>query len=423
LIKLIRASISFNDWKKTSFHERSHYLLKIAELLLENLPSLATLITQEMGKPIKESRSEIEKCALVCQYYAKESEQLLQPLINEKKGNKIIYQPMGTLLGIMPWNFPFWQVFRFAIPALMAGNTVLLKHAPNVCGCAQTIETLFLKAGLPPHVFQTLIINTDLIEHIISNNNICGVTFTGSEAAGAIVASLAGKHIKKSVLELGGSDPFIVLENANLEQASKAAVTSRMLNAGQACIAAKRFIVAHTIKEEFIQQFKTHIQTLKQGNPLEETVQIGPLARIDLAQKLQTQLTLSRAEGAQLHCGGNTNGCNFEPTLISTDNPQINALQNETFGPLATVISVTNEQEAITLANNTTYGLGASIWTQDIDKGLQLAERIEAGNVFINNIVKSSPELPFGGIKRSGYGRELNEYGLKEFMNIKTIVY
>jgi succinate-semialdehyde dehydrogenase/glutarate-semialdehyde dehydrogenase len=331
------------------------------------------------------------------------------------------YDPIGAVLAIMPWNFPFWQVFRFAAPSLMAGNVALLKHAPNVNMCSLTIEDLFTEAGFPAGVFQSLIVDVDVVEKIINHNIVQAVTLTGSERAGASVASIAGSNIKKSVLELGGSDPFIVLADANLDNAARTGATSRMLNAGQSCIAAKRMIVVESVHDEFVEKFRNEINKIKVGDPLAEGVTMGPMARMDLAESLEKQLKASLEKGAKLELGGSRNNCIFEPTLITNVKPGMAAFDQETFGPLATVIKARDEAEAVELANKTEYGLGASLWTTDLTRAEQLSAEINSGSVFINAMVKSDPRLPFGGIKKSGYGRELSHHGIKEFVNAKTV--
>ena len=333
----------------------------------------------------------------------------------------VAYHPIGAVLGIMPWNFPFWQVFRYAAPTLMAGNVTILKHAPNVCGCAKKIEAIFIEAGAPVGVFQALIIDTPVVEKILQQNIIQAVTLTGSDRAGSSVASLAGKNIKKSVMELGGSDALIVLPDADMQKAAETALQSRMQNAGQSCIGSKRFIVLEKAMNDFMKEIHAAIKTYKQGNPFDENINMGPMARIDLAENLQKQLQQSTAFGAQLKFGGEINGCNFSPSLLLNVQKGMPAFDQETFGPLAAVISAKDEDDAIALANASQYGLGASIWTKDIDNGIALARRIESGAVFINSLVKSDPRIPFGGIKKSGYGRELGRHGILEFVNAKTI--
>jgi succinate-semialdehyde dehydrogenase / glutarate-semialdehyde dehydrogenase len=422
--KLDVSSQAFKHWKRTSFSERSAFIHKVAAILQKNKESYARQMTLEMGKLVSESRIEIEKTIKGCEYYADQAEKLLadQYIQTEHARSFVTYQPTGAVLGIMPWNFPFWQVFRFALPAIMAGNVCLLKHAPNVTRCALTIENIFREAGLPEGVFQTLVIDVDLVEEIIQADIVHGVALTGSEFAGSKVAAVAGKNIKKSVLELGGSDPFIVLEDADLEKTVKVAVQSRMQNAGQSCIAAKRFIVLKAVKDNFLQQFEQGIKAIRQGNPFEDQITMGPMARLDLAEKLEKQVQDSIRAGAKLIIGGSRSGCNFTPALLDDVSPGMPAFDEEMFGPVASVITVQSHEEAIVLANNSRYGLGASVWTKNLMRGEQVAKEIESGSVFVNGLMRSDARVPFGGVKKSGYGRELSEAGIKEFVNTKTIV-
>jgi succinate-semialdehyde dehydrogenase/glutarate-semialdehyde dehydrogenase len=420
---LDNASNAFRSWKKSSITERARLFLKAAEILRKNKAEYASLITREMGKITKEALAEIEKCATGCEFYANSAEKFLtdQEISTDAKKSFVAYQPTGAVLAVMPWNFPFWQVFRFAIPALMAGNVGLLKHAPNVTQCSLQIEKLFQDAGFPDHVFQSLLVEVDKTESIIQHNIVQGIALTGSEGAGSSVAAIAGKHIKKTVLELGGSDPFVVLRDADLEQAATIATQSRMQNAGQSCIAAKRFIVEEQVAEEFTYLFVRNIEKLKQGNPFESEITTGPVARIDLAEKLEKQTNAAIASGARRLAGGDRNGCNIKPSLIVNVKKGMTAYEEETFGPLAALITVRNEDEAIYVANDHRYGLGGSVWTRDIERGQRVAREIESGSVFINALMHSDSRLPFGGIKKSGYGRELAEDGIKEFVNKKTI--
>jgi succinate-semialdehyde dehydrogenase / glutarate-semialdehyde dehydrogenase len=421
--KLESSREAFYPWSKTSFRYRADLLLKVADVLDNDTDRYAKTITLEMGKTINEARGEIKKCAWVCRYYAENAEEFLQDEIISTDARKsyVRYEPIGAVLAIMPWNFPFWQVFRFAAPTLMAGNTGLLKHAPNVSRCALQIEALFTEAGFPEGVFQSLIIDVNHVPKLVAHPIVQAVTLTGSNRAGASVASLAGQHIKKSVLELGGSDPFIVLADADLNHTAKVAVQARMMNAGQSCIAAKRFIVHEKVKDEFTQRVQQHIEALKTGNPLHESTTTGPLARVDLAENIERQINQSVQKGAQLVIGGQREGARFSPALLLNVQPGMAAFDEETFGPAATIIPVESEAKAIERANQTLYGLGASIWTNDPEKGAMLAQDIFSGSVFINSLVKSDPRLPFGGIKQSGYGRELSYHGIKEFVNAKTI--
>lgn len=420
---LENANVAFRSWKKSTLHDRSILFLKAADILRRNKEKYARLITHEMGKITKESLAEIEKCANGCEFYANSSTAFLSDheIITDAQKSFVTYQPTGAVLAVMPWNFPFWQVFRFAIPALMAGNVGLLKHAPNVTQCSLAIENIFMEAGFPAHVFQSLLVDVDKTESIIQHNIVQGIALTGSEGAGSSVASIGGKHIKKTVLELGGSDPFIVLRDADLELAAKIATQSRMQNAGQSCIAAKRFIVEDVIHEEFTYLFLRNIEKLKQGNPFEEGITVGPVARLDLAQKIEKQLDDAISSGAKRLLGGNRDGCNVQPSLLVNVHKGMSVYEEETFGPLAAIITVRDEDEAIHVANDHRYGLGGSVWTRDIERGQRVAREIESGSVFINALMHSDSRLPFGGVKKSGYGRELAEDGLKEFVNKKTI--
>jgi succinate-semialdehyde dehydrogenase / glutarate-semialdehyde dehydrogenase len=421
--KLELASKAFIDWKKTSFAHRSGLMLKVASIIRNNKEEYARTITLEMGKLLSEARAEVEKSATVCEYFAQHAEEFLKDrtVLTEAKQSFVAFQPVGAILAIMPWNFPFWQVFRFAAPALMAGNVGLLKHAPNVTMCSLMIEKIFLEAGFPAGVFQSLVIEVNLVEGIIASDIVQGVALTGSEAAGAQVGSIAGKNIKRSVLELGGSDAFIVLPDADLDRTVKIATQSRMQNVGQSCIAAKRFIVLEEIKERFVAKFVANIQSLVQGNPLDEKSTLGPLARLDLAEKLELQLKKSVEAGSNLLTGGKREGCNFQATLLDNVQPGMSAFDEETFGPLAAVITAKTEEEAIALANRTRYGLGATVWTQDLERGERIARELDSGSVLINALMRSDVRLPFGGVKKSGYGRELSDFGIKEFVNVKTI--
>jgi succinate-semialdehyde dehydrogenase/glutarate-semialdehyde dehydrogenase len=376
-----------------------------------------------MGKLLSEAKAEVEKSATACEYFAENAEGFLkdQPEVTDAKQSFIAFQPIGAVLAIMPWNFPFWQVFRFATPALMAGNVGLLKHAPNVTKCSLMIERLFKEAGFPDGVFQSLVIEVNLVEGIIASDIVQGVALTGSEAAGAQVASIAGKNIKRSVLELGGSDAFIVLPDADMDRTVKIATQSRMQNVGQSCIAAKRFIVLDSIKEEFVARFTESIKALVQGDPFKEGITFGPLARLDLAEKLEIQLKKSVEKGAKLLAGGKRQGCNFQATLLDNVQPGMPAFDEETFGPLAALITARSEDDAIALANQTRYGLGATVWSQDLKKAERIARELDSGSVLINSLMRSDVRLPFGGVKKSGYGRELSEFGIKEFVNVKTI--
>jgi len=417
---------AWNDWKNTTFEHRAELMLKAAEILEAKKHEFGLLITREMGKIIGEAVAEVEKSAWVCRYYAENAATILKDEIIESDAHRsfVTFEPLGPVLAIMPWNFPFWQVFRFAAPALMAGNAGVLKHASNVPGCALAIEDVFIEAGFPENLFRTLLISSKEVEHIIKNNRIMAATLTGSEYAGSKVAETCGKYLKKTVLELGGSDPYIVLADADIDKCAKTAVMARMINAGQSCIAAKRFIVVEDIHDLFLEKVSILIEKLKAGNPELADTNIGPLARPDLLEDLDEQVKKSVAAGAKLEIGGKRipgEGYYYEPTLVSGVTSEMTLFKEETFGPVLAVIKARNEVEAIHLANDSPYGLGGSLWTRDIEKGIRLARQIQSGAVFVNGMTKSDPRLPFGGIKRSGYGRELSHYGIKEFVNIKTI--
>ncbi|HKO77579.1 MAG TPA: NAD-dependent succinate-semialdehyde dehydrogenase [Flavobacterium sp.] len=421
--KLQLSKLAFKNWRTTTFQERADKMKKMAGILRANKDELGLLITNEMGKILPEAIAEVEKSAANCDYYAENAEQMLKDQYYDTPFKSMsVYDPMGAVFAIMPWNYPFWQVLRYAAPAIMAGNVTLLKHAPNVVGCAKAIEKMFMEAGFPEGVFQQINIDISQVESVIASDIVSGITLTGSEMAGSSVAALAGKYIKKSVMELGGSDAFIVLDDANLEKATTVAVKSRMLNAGQACICAKRFIVTEKVADEFAALFANKITALQQGNPLQSGIDIGPLARIDLAEKLSYQLEKSLKQGARVIVGGERDYCNFQPTLIDFVDVNNIAFKEETFGPLATIIRAKDGNDAIAIANNHRYGLASAIWTEDRERAYALARRIEAGNVFVNSLVRSDSRIPFGGIKKSGFGRELSEVGIKEFMNMKSLI-
>lgn len=421
--KIKTAASAFSYWRKKGFSYRSDLMKRVGELLRMNKEYYARTMSLEMGKILAESRAEVEKCAAACDYFAEHVEGFLKDenVPTEASKSVIAFQPLGVVLAIMPWNFPLWQVFRFAAPSLMAGNVGLLKHAANVTQCSLLIEKVFLEAGFPEGAFQSLLVDSKNIKTIIARDEISAVTLTGSEYAGTQVAASAGENLKKTVLELGGSDPFIVLDDADLELAARVGTQSRMQNAGQSCIAAKRFIITEKVKEEFSHRFKENIERLKQGDQLDETTTTGPIARLDLAEQLEQQVKTSTQSGAKLITGGNRNGCNFTPALLDHVWPGMIAFEEEIFGPVAAMITVKNEQEAVTIANAHRYGLGASVWTKDLEKGERIAREIESGSVFVNSLMRSDQRLPFGGIKKSGYGRELSEAGIKEFVNTKTI--
>lgn len=417
---------AFEKWKKLDIKERANYLIKLADILRKNKEKYGRLITIEMGKPIKQAIAEIEKCALAAEFYAESAEKMLQdePIQTEAKKSFVTFEPLGVILSVMPWNFPFWQVFRFAIPALIAGNVSVLRHSNNVPMCALAIEEAFRFAGFPKDVFRTIIVDHALITELVSGDLIDGVSFTGSVNAGQKIGQVAGKNIKKSVLELGGSDPFIVLEDADLNFACEAAIESRAINSGQSCIAAKRFIVVKDVAEPFLQKFIESAKSLKVGNPMDNETDIGPLASKRQIEILDSQVQDAIKKGAKIECGGtqiNRKGYFYEPTVLSEIKKNMRIVKEEVFGPVAPVIIVKNEVEAIKIANSSKFGLGAGVWTTQ-QRGERIARQINAGIVFVNDIVKSDPHMPFGGIKKSGIGRELGTYGIKEFTNIKSIV-
>lgn len=421
--KLDSAAKVFQSWKRESFSRRGEFMKSAGRLLRSDKARLARIMSTEMGKVLKEAEGEIEKCANACDFFADRAEVFLkdQEIKTDASRSLVIYQPLGAVLAIMPWNFPFWQVFRFAAPSLMAGNVGLLKHASNVSQCSLAIEDIFRRAGFPEGVFQSLLIGSDSVDPIIADDRVAAVTLTGSEFAGTKVASSAGKNLKKAVLELGGSDPFVVLDDADLELAARIATQSRMQNAGQSCIAAKRFIVMRSVKDEFLDRFRKNVDDLRQGNPLEEGVTTGPLARVDLAEGVEQQVRDSVERGARIVTGGARDKANYKPAILDAVSPGMPAFDEEIFGPVAAVVAVKDEREAVALANLNRYGLGASVWTRDPARGERVARDIESGSVFVNSLMRSDQRLPFGGIKKSGYGRELSELGIKEFMNAKTL--
>ena len=425
--KLAVAKGAFEQYRKTPLKQRAVWMKEAARILEENKQEFGKLMTQEMGKPIKAAIAETEKCALVCRYYAEQAAEFLAdvPASTDASQSFVRYQPLGPILAVMPWNFPFWQVFRFAAPALMAGNVGLLKHASNVPQCAVKIEEIFRQAGFPEGAFQTLLVGADKVAAIVADDRVMAATLTGSEAAGISLASIAGKHLKKTVLELGGSDPFIVLESADLDAAVSTAVTARMLNNGQSCIAAKRFIVVDAIADSFAQRLVEKFQALKIGDPMHPDTDLGPLATPGMLQDLDDLVQECIARGSKVLTGGkpltDLPGNYYPPTILTDFPPGTPAESEEFFGPVALLFRVANIDEAIARANNIPYGLGASAWTNVEEERDRLINELEAGAVFINGMVKSDPRLPFGGIKRSGYGRELGIQGIHEFVNIKTV--
>jgi succinate-semialdehyde dehydrogenase/glutarate-semialdehyde dehydrogenase len=421
------AEQTFSSWREFSYSEKATLMRRVAALLLEKKEPLARLISQEVGKVIQESRAEIEKCAWVCNFYADKAALFLaaeEILLPDSKRAAVIFQPLGIILGVMPWNFPFWQVFRFAAPTLMAGNVALLKHASNVPQCGLSIQEIFEAAGFPKGCFQSLLIDGPRATSLLEDPRVKGVSLTGSEKAGASAASAAGKNLKKSLLELGGSDPFIVLADADLPKAAAAAVKSRMINFGQSCIAAKRFIIEASVYDAFVALFLQELKKLKPGSPLDEDASYACMARPDLAAELYHQVRETVALGARILAGGKapeSGSARFEPTVLADIPKGSPAYSEELFGPVASLFKVASAAEAIALANATEFGLGASLWTADPVRGEALAANLESGAVFLNALVASHPMLPFGGIKKSGYGRELSKQGILEFVNQKTV--
>ena len=423
---LLQAYETFYSYRRTSFGQREGMILRAAEILEAEKHEFRRLMTTEMGKPIKAAEQEVEKCAWVCRYYAENAKHHLGDQVIQTNATKsyVRFQPLGVVLAVMPWNFPFWQVFRFAAPALMAGNVGLLKHASNVPQCALAIEEILRRAGFPEGAFQTLLIGPDMVQGLLEDRRIAAATLTGSEPAGKSVAQIAGKQIKKTVLELGGSDPFIVMPSANLEEAVSTAVKARTINNGQSCIAAKRFIVAAEIYDEFERRFVDGMQALRVGDPLDEATDIGPLATEQILKDLDQQVKKSIAVGARVLTGGKRLerlGNYYEPTVLTDIPKDAPAYHEEVFGPVALLFRVNDVDEAIQLANDTVFGLAAAAWTNDVQERARFIDELEAGCVFINGMVASDPRLPFGGVKHSGYGRELGEFGIREFVNIKTV--
>lgn len=424
--KLAKAQSTFESWRQTSFEERAELMNKLAQILKDDAKEIGKIMTLEMGKPITQAIAESEKCGWVCEYYAQNAKKFLanEKVETDAGESYVAFDPIGLVLAVMPWNFPFWQVIRFASPTVMAGNVGILKHASNVPQSSAKIEEIFLKAGFPEGVFQNLHIGSKKVEAIVRDPRIKAVTLTGSEYAGTQVAKVAGEEVKKTVLELGGSDPFIVLEDADVPNACEVATTARNINNGQSCIAAKRFIVVESVAEEFIKLFIEKFEAMKIGDPMEEDTTIGPVATKTGLEELERQIKESVEKGAKILTGGKRvgdKGYFLQPTILGDVKPGMPAYSEEFFGPVASVIVVKDEAEAIKVANSTTFGLGASIWTADIERAKRIIPQIDSGAVFVNGMVKSDPRMPFGGEKRSGYGRELSHYGIKEFVNIKSV--
>jgi succinate-semialdehyde dehydrogenase/glutarate-semialdehyde dehydrogenase len=419
--------IAFKNWKNVGFDERAKLMKNAASVLNGKKNELAKLMTLEMGKPILQSVAEVEKCKWVCEYYSENAEQFLSDEIIESDASKsfVCYKPLGVVLAVMPWNFPLWQVFRFAAPGLMAGNAGILKHSSNVSGCALAIEDIFKESGFPHNLFRSILVKSSKMDKVIEHPLIRAVTLTGSVPAGRSVATKAGAMLKKIVLELGGSDPYLILDDADIEQASAICVTARMINGGQSCIAAKRFIIVESVYNEFVKLFLEKMRQVKMGNPFDEENLLGPQASRLLRDELHQQVIKSVELGAELLLGGEVldlKGAFYPATILATVKKGMPAYDEELFGPVAALIKVKNEDEAIQVANDSIFGLGAAVFTEDIVKGEKIAkEKVNAGACFVNAFVKSDPRLPFGGVKDSGYGRELSEFGIKEFVNIKTV--
>lgn len=421
--KIENADTSFQEWKNSSSEFRSDCLLKLASTFRKKKTTYAALITSEMGKPITEALAEMEKCAATCEYYAYHLDTLLQNknLASNASRTYVRYQPLGTILGIMPWNFPFWQAIRFAIPCIAAGNTILLKHAPNVTGCSIALENAFAESGFPACIYQSLVVENEKVAYILQDFRVKGVSVTGSEKAGKAVASLAGANIKKSVLELGGSDPFIILQDADIEKAATIGLQSRLQNAGQVCVSAKRFIVEANVKDAFVDAIQKQLPAWRPNDPTLPSTKLGPMARIDLAENIERQYYQTLEQGAKSLTDFTRTGCMVAPMLLDNVPSKSVAFQEETFGPLIAICSVKDAEEALYVANDTPFGLGASIFSNDVAKAEDLASKINAGIVFVNEMVKSDPSYPIGGIQLSGYGRELFNFGMHEFMNAKVI--
>ncbi len=424
---VVKAHEAFLAWRRTSFQERAERMRQAAQILRSNAEAYARLMATEMGKPLRDGIAEAQKCALGCEHYAEHAARLLarEPVTTDARSSFVAFNPLGVVLAVMPWNFPFWQVFRFAAPALMAGNAALLKHASNVPGCALAVEQIFREAGFPPNLFRTLLIGNAAVDAVIEHPLVRAVTLTGSSAAGRAVARKAGEMLKKTVLELGGSDPYLVLEDADLDLAAAVCTKGRLVNGGQSCIAAKRFVVVDAVRREFEPRFVEKMKAARLGDPLNMDTEIGPLARRDLRESLHEQVQRSVQQGARCLLGGTIPdgpGAYYPPTVLTDVRKGMPAYEEELFGPVAAIIAVADEAQAIAVANDSVYGLGGAVITRDALRGERIAaEQIDSGCVFVNDAVRSDPRLPFGGVKDSGYGRELSGYGIKEFVNIKTV--
>jgi succinate-semialdehyde dehydrogenase/glutarate-semialdehyde dehydrogenase len=422
-----RAHRAFLAWRDEPFDARAACMHRAAEVLRSRRETYASLMTAEMGKTLAEARAEVDKCAWVCEHYAEGAAEMLadQPVETDATRSFVAFRPLGVVLAVMPWNFPFWQVFRFAAPGLMAGNAGLLKHASNVPGCALAIEEVFHDAGFPEDLFRTLLIGSDLVPYVLEDRRVVAATLTGSTPAGRAVAECAGRNLKKTVLELGGSDPYVLLEDADLDLAVDVCVTSRLINAGQSCIAAKRFVVPESIRGAFESRFVEAMRAKRMGDPTEEGIDLGPQARVDLRDELHAQVVASVERGARCLLGGAVPagpGAYYPPTVLTDVVPGMPAYDEELFGPVAAILPVRDEQDAIRVANDTVFGLGAAVFTTDVLRGQAIAaDALEAGACFVNGLVKSDPRLPFGGVKQSGYGRELAAFGIREFVNVKTV--
>jgi succinate-semialdehyde dehydrogenase/glutarate-semialdehyde dehydrogenase len=423
---LERADKAHRAWRDVPAAERADRLRPLAEVLRANRDRWARLMSQEMGKPLTEALAEVEKCAWLSEFYAENAPRWLadEPVEADGLEHRIVYQPLGVVLSIMPWNYPFWQALRFGVPTLAAGNASLLKHARNVTGCGLAIEEAFAKAGFPEDLFRTVVTDHATVAELIARDEVRGVSLTGSTEVGQTVAALAGRHLKKVVLELGGSDPFIVLEDADIDKAARGAVTGRMLCTGQSCIASKRFIVVRAVADAFTVRFAELMAGMRVGDPLDPATEVGSIVNEDELAALEAQLADAVARGARVLCGGSRvpgPGCFLEPTVVADVVPGMRLADEEVFGPIAPVIVVADEEEAIAVANASEFGLGGSVWTRDLDRGRRVARRIESGTVFVNHFTKSDPRMPFGGVKKSGLGRELSRFGLYEFVNVKGI--